>query len=165
MLPSALGSAKEEHAPDGVPLGALRGFGAEKALLSAGGVPSEAGSYRSMGSRRSTVALSPADILNMPDKELVDQFDRALGMLSYIHAICDRRGLDPPTQRGRHRLVDKGSLALMERAHKKAEGKKRKRKEKKREKKRAKKQKKRAKKGKYDTSSSSSSTSSATSSS
>ena len=29
MLPSALGSAKEEHAPHGVPLGALRGFGAE----------------------------------------------------------------------------------------------------------------------------------------
>ena len=100
-------------------------------------------------------------------RRLVDQFDRALGMLSYIHAeICDRRGLDPPTQRGRHRLVDKDSLAQMEKAHKKAEDKKRKRKEKKREKKRAKKQKKRAKKkGKYDTSSSSSSTSSATSSS
>ena len=31
VLPSALGSAKEEHAPHGVPLGALRGFGAEKA--------------------------------------------------------------------------------------------------------------------------------------
>ena len=37
-----------------------------RTLLSAGGVPSEAGSYRSMGSRRSTVALSPADILNIP---------------------------------------------------------------------------------------------------
>ena len=32
VLPSALGSAKEEHAPHGVPLGALRGFGAKKAL-------------------------------------------------------------------------------------------------------------------------------------
>ena len=92
MLPSALGSAKEEHAPHGVPLGALRGFSAEKALLSAGGVPSEAGSYRSMGSRRSTVALSPADILNVPDKELVDQFDRALGMGCSVLG----RGAEPP---------------------------------------------------------------------
>ena len=72
MLPSALGSAKEEHAPHGVPLGALRGFRADKALLSARGVASEAGRYHSMGSRRSTVALSAADILNVPDKELVD---------------------------------------------------------------------------------------------